>query len=179
MQNTILATHCMRRSVGVRVMHVNAKFLMQALPFWKVSTKHNCTALKERNEHLWYVSNVNFFHGILHKTKELGVYTTVIVIAIALIVVQYQLASLKQKISDLKTENEALKNSIKDEKNKLSFTISDIEQSIEIIENNINRLKKEDIHEINDNIKDLKSWLRNVGQIATSTRDKLNPSMDD
>ncbi len=98
-------------------------------------------------------------------------YTTVIVIAIALIVVQYQLASLKQKISDLKTENEALKNSIKDEKNKLSFTISDIEQSIEIIENNINRLKKEDIHEINDNIKDLKSWLRNVGQIATSTRD--------
>ncbi|WP_252363708.1 hypothetical protein [Escherichia coli] len=117
--------------------------------------------------------------GILHKTKEVGVYTTVIVIAIALIVVQYQLASLKQKISDLKTENEALKNSIKDEKNKLSFTISDIEQSIEIIENNINRLKKEDIHEINDNIKDLKSWLRNVGQIATSTRDKLNPSMDD
>lgn len=92
-------------------------------------------------------------------------YTTVIVIAIALIVVQYQLASLKQKISDLKTENEALKNSIKDENNKLSFTISDIEQSIEIIENNINRLKKEDIHEINDNIKDLKSWLRNVGQI--------------
>ncbi len=179
MQNTILATHCMRRSVGVRVMHVNAKFLMQALPFWKVPTKQNCTALKERNEHLWYVSNVNFFHGILLKTKEVGVYTTVIVIAIALIVVQYQLASLKQKISDLKTENEALKNSIKDEKNKLSFTISDIEQSIEIIENNINRLKKEDIHEINDNIKDLKSWLRNVGQIATSTRDKLNPSMDD
>ncbi|WP_234445588.1 hypothetical protein, partial [Salmonella enterica] len=40
---------------------------------WKVSTKHNCTALKERNEHLWYVSNVNFFHGILHKTKEVGV----------------------------------------------------------------------------------------------------------
>ena len=74
MQNTILATHCMRRSVGVRVMHVNAKFLMQALPFWKVSTKHNCTALKERYEHLWYVSNVNFFHGILLKTKEVGVY---------------------------------------------------------------------------------------------------------
>ena len=123
--------------------------------------------------------DVYFFHGILLKTKEVGVYTTVIVIAIALIVVQYQLASLKQKISDLKTENEALKNSIKDEKNKLSFTISDIEQSIEIIENNINRLKKEDIHEINNNIKDLKSWLRNVGQIATSTRDKLNPSMDD
>ncbi|MDD8724843.1 hypothetical protein LAX92_23785 [Escherichia coli] len=64
----------MRRSVGVRVMHVNAKFLMQALPFWKVSTKHNCTALKERYEHLWYVSNVNFFHGILLKTKEVGVY---------------------------------------------------------------------------------------------------------
>ncbi|WP_251005834.1 hypothetical protein [Escherichia coli] len=74
MQNTILAAHCMRRSVGIRVMHVNAKFLMQALPFWKVSTKHNCTALKERYEHLWYVSNVNFFHGILLKTKEVGVY---------------------------------------------------------------------------------------------------------
>ncbi|HID9386816.1 TPA: hypothetical protein ACXIZF_000263 [Escherichia coli] len=122
---------------------------------------------------------ISYRDKVTRKTKEVGVYTTVIVIAIALIVVQYQLASLKQKISDLKTENEALKNSIKDEKNKLSFTISDIEQSIEIIENNINRLKKEDIHEINDNIKDLKSWLRNVGQISTSTRDKLNPSMDD
>ena len=106
-------------------------------------------------------------------------YTTVIVIAIALIVVQYQLASLKQKISDLKTENELLKKSIKDEKSKLSFAVSDIEQSIEIIVNDIDRLKKEDIHEINDNIKDLKAWLVNVGQIATSTRDKLNPSMDD
>lgn len=106
-------------------------------------------------------------------------YTTVIVIAIALIVVQYQLASLKQKISDLKTENELLKKSIKDEKSKLSFAVSDIEQSIEIIVNDIDRLKKEDIHEINDNIKDLKAWLRNVGKTATSTRDKLNPSMDD
>lgn len=106
-------------------------------------------------------------------------YATFVVIAIALIVVQCQLASLKQKISDLKTENEVLKNSITDEKSKLSFTISDIEKSIEIIENNIDRLKKEDIHEINDNIKDLKAWLRNVGKTATSTRDKLNPSMDD
>lgn len=105
-------------------------------------------------------------------------FTTVIVIAIAVIVVQYQLASLKQKIADLKTENEVLKYSINNESSKLSLSLSDIERSIEIIEHNIDRLKKEDIHEINDNIKNLKAWLRNVGTIAVSTRDKISPSVD-
>ncbi|WP_369452106.1 YobH family protein [Escherichia albertii] len=55
---------------------------MQALPFWKVSAKHNCTALKERNKHFWYVSNVNFFHGILLKTKEVGVKRLIVGLAV-------------------------------------------------------------------------------------------------
>jgi chromosome segregation ATPase len=106
------------------------------------------------------------------------VYTTVLVIAIVVVVMQYQLASLKEKIADLKTENEALKYSINNENSKLSFSLSDIERSIEIIEHNIDRLKKEDIHDINDNIKSLKAWLRNVGTIAVSAKDKINPSVD-
>lgn len=43
----------------------------------------------------------------------------------------------------------------------------------------VDRIKNEDIHDIKDDISFLKSWLKNVGKIATSTRDKLNPSMDD
>lgn len=101
-------------------------------------------------------------------------YTIVIVIAVVVIVVQMQVSSLKAKIGDLRTENEVLKSSIDHEHSKLLLSVSDIERSIEIIEDNINRLKEDEIHEINDDIKHLKSWLRNVGEIATSKKDGTN-----
>ena len=77
-------------------------------------------------------------------------YTTVIAIAIALIVVQYQLASLKQKISDLKTENEALKNSIKDEKNKLSFIYLILSNPLKLLRIILTELKKRRYSDIKD-----------------------------
>ena len=171
----------MRRSVGIRVLHVNAKFLMQALPFWKVSTTHNCTALKERNEHLWYVSNVNFFHGILLKTKEVGVLEWFLLAALVVsgLVYEYRMHSLTKKIGILENEYCALKSSLEREQGDLKISLSSIERSIESLEDKVDRIKNEDIHDIKDDISFLKSWLKNVGKIATSTRDKLNPSMDD
>lgn len=101
-------------------------------------------------------------------------YTAVIIIAIVVIVVQLQVVALKAKIGELSTENGVLKSSIEREHSKLLLSLSDIERSIEIIEDNINRLKEDEIHEINDDIKHLKSWLRNVGEIATSKKDGAN-----
>lgn len=106
-------------------------------------------------------------------------YTTVIVIAIAVIVMQYQLASLKQKIANLKTENEVLKYSIKNENDKLSISLSVLDDYVDGLVRRVDRLENEDVHGFAEEISFIKSWLKNVGQIATSTRDKINPSMDD
>lgn len=105
-------------------------------------------------------------------------YTTVIVIAIAVFVIQYQIASLKKKVADLKTENEFLKASIKDDGNKLAISISGLEMSIDALEKRADRIENDDIHGFADDISFLKKWVKNVGQIATSTRDKINPSLD-
>lgn len=105
-------------------------------------------------------------------------YTTVIVIAIAVIVVQYQLASLKQKIADIKTENEILKYSIKNDNDKLSISLSVLDDYVDGLGRRVDRLENEDIHGFAEEISFIKSWLKNVGEIATSTRDKINPSVD-
>ncbi|ECP6665115.1 hypothetical protein FUU15_03765 [Salmonella enterica] len=105
-------------------------------------------------------------------------YTTVIVIAIALIVVQYQIASLKKKMAELKNENEVFKSSLKNDNDKLSISLSTLNDHVDDLGRRVDRLENEDVHGLADDISFIKSWLKNVGQIATSTRDKLNPSMD-
>lgn len=105
-------------------------------------------------------------------------YTTVVVIAIAVIVIQYQLSSLNTKLAELKTENELLKASIKDDGGKLAISISGLENSIDALEKRADRIENDDIHGFADDISFLKKWVKNVGQIATSTRDKINPSVD-
>lgn len=86
--------------------------------------------------------------------------------------------SNKKKIGILENEYCALKSSLEREQGDLK-SLSSIERSIESLEDKVDRIKNEDIHDIKDDISFLKSWLKNVGKIATSTRDKLNPSMDD
>lgn len=84
-----------------------------------------------------------------------------------------------KKIGILENEYCALKSSLEREQGDLKISLSSIERSIESLEDKVDRIKNEDIHDIKDDISFLKSWLKNVGKIATSTRDKLNPSMDD
>lgn len=105
-------------------------------------------------------------------------FTTVIVIAIALIVVQYQIASLKNKVAELKNENEVLKSSLKNDKEKLSISLSTLDDYVDGLGKRVDRLENEDVHGFADDISFIKSWLKNVGTIAVSTRDKINPSVD-
>ena len=95
------------------------------------------------------------------------------------LVYEYRMHSLTKKIGILENEYCALKSSLEREQGDLKISLSSIERSIESLEDKVDRIKNEDIHDIKDDIAFLKSWLKNVGKIATSTRDKLNPSMDD
>lgn len=95
------------------------------------------------------------------------------------LVYEYRMHSLTKKIGILENEYCALKSSLEREQGDLKISLSSIERSIESLEDKVDRIKNEDIHDIKDDISFLKSWLKNVGKNATSTRDKLNPSMDD
>ena len=95
------------------------------------------------------------------------------------LVYEYRMHSLTKKIGILENEYCALKSSLEREQGDLKVSLSSIERSIESLEDKVDRIKNEDIHDIKDDISFLKSWLKNVGKIATSTRGKLNPSMDD
>lgn len=95
------------------------------------------------------------------------------------LVYEYRMHSLTKKIGILENEYCALKSSLEREQGDLKISLSSIERSIESLEDKVDRIKNEDIHDIKDDISFLKSWLKNVGKITTSTRDKLNPSMDD
>ncbi|MGS8396063.1 hypothetical protein ACVF3K_07260 [Escherichia coli] len=95
------------------------------------------------------------------------------------LVYEYRMHSLTKKIGILENEYCALKSSLEREQGDLKISLSSIERSIESLEDKVDRIKNEDIHDIKDDISFLKYWLKNVGKIATSTRDKLNPSMDD
>ncbi|HCN5725860.1 TPA: hypothetical protein N6Y40_003648 [Escherichia coli] len=95
------------------------------------------------------------------------------------LVYEYRMHSLTKKIGILENEYCALKSSLEREQGDLKISLSSIERSIESLEDKVDRIKNEDIHDIKDDISFLKSWLKNVGKIVTSTRDKLNPSMDD
>jgi len=101
------------------------------------------------------------------------VYTTVIVIAIALIAMQYQIASLKNKVAELKNENEVLKSSLKNDNEKLSLSLSILDDYVDGLGKRVDRIENEDIHGFADEISFIKSWLKNVGEIATSTRSKV------
>lgn len=105
-------------------------------------------------------------------------YTTVIVIAIVVIVVQMQVSSLKAKVADLKTQNEVLKSSLKNDSDKLSISLSTLDDYVDGLGKRVDRLENEDVHGFADDISFIKSWLKNVGTIAVSTRDKINPSVD-
>ncbi|STF40026.1 Uncharacterised protein [Escherichia coli] len=72
---------------------------------------------KSGNEHLWYVSNVNFFHGILLKTKEVGVLEWFLLAALVVsgLVYEYRMHSLTKKIGILENEYCALKSSLERE----------------------------------------------------------------
>ncbi|EDB1595543.1 hypothetical protein F9L88_11570 [Salmonella enterica] len=95
------------------------------------------------------------------------------------LVYEYRMHSLTKKIGFLENEYWALKSSLERDQGDLKISLSSIERSIESLEDKVDRIKNEDIHDIKDDISCLKAWLKNVGEIATSTRDKLNPSMDD
>ncbi|AXF66060.1 hypothetical protein [Leclercia sp. W17] len=105
-------------------------------------------------------------------------YAAIIVIAIVVIAIQIQMASLKTKIEELHSENETLRTSLKSTEDQLSTSISNIEDSIDALEIRAERLENEDVHGFADDISFLKTWVKNVGQIATSTRDKINPSVE-
>lgn len=105
-------------------------------------------------------------------------YTTIIVISIVVIAIQLQLTSLKTKISELHSENEIIRNSLKGAGDQLSTSISNIESSIEALERRADRLENEDAHGFAEDISFLKAWVKNVGKIATSARDRINPSVD-
>ena len=95
------------------------------------------------------------------------------------LVYEYRMHSLTKKIGILENEYCALKSSLEREQGDLKVSLSSIERSIESLEDKVDRIKNEDIHHIKDDISFLQAWLKNVGKIAKSTRDKLNPSMDD
>ena len=95
------------------------------------------------------------------------------------LVYEYRMHSLTKKIGILENEYCALKSSLERDQGDLKISLSSIERSIESLEDKVDRIKNEDIHDIKDDISFLKSWLKNVRKIATSSRDKLNPSMDD
>lgn len=89
----------------------------------------------------------------------------------------YQMNSITQKIKDLENEHWALKYSMERDQDDLRMSLSSVESSIECLEGKLDRIKSEDIHDIKDEISFLRSWLKNVGKIATSTRNKLNSSV--
>lgn len=89
----------------------------------------------------------------------------------------YQMNSITQKIKDLENEHWVLKYSMERDQDDLRMSLSSVERSIECLEGKLDRIKSEDIHDIKDEISFLRSWLKNVGKIATSTRDKLNSSV--
>ncbi|WP_063446254.1 hypothetical protein [Klebsiella aerogenes] len=105
-------------------------------------------------------------------------YTAAVIITILVIAMQYQLSSLKGKVSELKAENELLKSSLKIDSDKLSTSLSMLDDYVDGLGRRVDRLENEDVHGFADDISFLKAWVKNVGKIATSTRDKVNPSMD-
>ncbi len=83
------------------------------------------------------------------------------------LVYEYRMHSLTKKIGILENEYCALKSSLEREQGDLKISLSSIERSIESLEDKVDRIKNEDIHDIKDDISFLKSWLKNVGKIAT------------
>ncbi|WP_220711580.1 hypothetical protein [Citrobacter freundii] len=105
-------------------------------------------------------------------------YTAVVIIAILVIAMQYQLSSLKGKLSELRAENDFLKSSLERDSDKLSNSLSILDDYVDGLEKRVDRLEHEDVHGFADDISFIKSWLKNVGTIAVSTKDKINPSVD-
>ncbi|WP_247180941.1 hypothetical protein, partial [Escherichia coli] len=79
------------------------------------------------------------------------------------LVYEYRMHSLTKKIGILENEYCALKSSLEREQGDLKISLSSIERSIESLEDKVDRIKNEDIHDIKDDISFLKSWLKNVG----------------
>ncbi len=83
------------------------------------------------------------------------------------LVYEYRMHSLTKKIGILENEYCALKSSLEREQGDLKISLSSIERSIESLEDKVDRIKNEDIHDIKDDISFLKSWLKNVGKIES------------
>ncbi len=68
------------------------------------------------------------------------------------LVYEYRMHSLTKKIGILENEYCALKSSLEREQGDLKISLSSIERSIESLEDKVDRIKNEDIHDIKDDI---------------------------